>query len=92
LTNRQERIRSTLNAVFSPSLLEIVDDSARHAGHAGASAEGESHYTVRIAADSLSELGRIGAHRAVNDALKNEFETGLHALSIRILPPDFVNG
>ena len=91
LTNRQTRIREALEAAFSPSMLEIVDDSARHAGHAGAGDAIETHFTLRIAAAKLSELGRVGGHRAINDALKGEFESGLHALSIRILPHDFAD-
>lgn len=70
-------------------MLEVEDDSARHAGHAGAGDAIETHFTIRIAAAKLSELGRVGGHRAVNDALKDEFDTGLHALTIRILPHDF---
>ena len=88
LTNRLNRIRETLSAFFSPDFLEIVDDSARHAGHAGANPAGESHYSLRISAPRLTEMGRLQAHRAINDALSEEFDSGLHALSIRIVPAE----
>ncbi len=82
LTSRSDRIRTALIAAFSPSVLEIRDESALHAGHAGARPGGETHYAVTIRADSLATLSRVARHRAVNNALSDEFDTGLHALSI----------
>jgi stress-induced morphogen len=82
LTSRATRIRSALTAAFSPSTLEIVDESHLHHGHAGAAPGGETHYSVRIRAEQLANLSRVARHRAVNDALAGEFATGLHALSI----------
>ncbi|WP_233353072.1 BolA family protein [Henriciella mobilis] len=69
--------------VFSPSSLEVIDDSAKHAGHAGASPEGETHYTVKIVSSQFDGMNRVAIQRAVNKALAEEFETGLHALSIK---------
>lgn len=83
LTSRRERIRAALEAAFSPKILEVEDQSAMHAGHAGARPEGETHFAVRIVADKLAPLGKLARHRAVNSALAAEFEAGLHALSIR---------
>jgi BolA protein len=80
---RSERIREILSVTFSPSVLEITDDSANHAGHAGAQPGGETHYTVKIVSDEFTGLSRVSMQRAVLDALKPEFETGLHALSIK---------
>jgi BolA family transcriptional regulator, general stress-responsive regulator len=74
LTSRTERIRSALTAAFSPAELDIVDESHLHHGHAGAAPGGETHYAVKVS--------RLARHRAVNEALKSEFETGLHALHI----------
>src|SRR5690606_36342774 len=82
LTTRAERIRAALAAAFSPSLLEIADTSHLHHGHAGARPEGETHYSIRIRAPAFAGLSRVARHRLVNDVLKPEFETGLHALSI----------
>jgi BolA protein len=75
-------MRAALTAAFSPSELEIVDQSELHKGHAGHSPDGETHYAVKIRAPQLAALGRVQRHRAVNDALKPEFDRGLHALSI----------
>lgn len=82
LTGRGARIRDVLRAEFSPSELEIRDESKFHAGHAGASPEGETHYAIRIRAAALSTMKRIDRHRAINAVLANEFSAGLHALSI----------
>jgi len=80
---RSERIRGILTEKFSPSTLEIQDDSHKHAGHAGAQPEGETHYTVKIVAAAFEGLSRVAAQRAVMSALQPEFDTGLHALSIK---------
>jgi BolA protein len=82
LTSRAARIRSALDAAFSPTALEIVDESELHHGHAGSRPGGETHYAVRIRAPKLAALSRVARHRAVNEALAGEFATGLHALSI----------
>ncbi len=87
MTDRQTRIRTALTAAFSPDILEIADDSARHAGHAGAAPTGETHFNIVISSSDLLQMSRVSAHRAVNDALKLEFENGLHALSIKIRKP-----
>jgi BolA protein len=81
--NRSDRIRSNLIQAFAPSVLDVVDDSHKHAGHAGARPEGETHYTVKIVSSAFAGLSRVAIQRAVMDALKDEFETGLHALSIK---------
>jgi BolA protein len=83
LTSRAERIRIALEAAFSPETLEIVDESQLHHGHAGAAPGGETHYAIRIRAETLAGLSRLAKHRAINDALKAEFASGLHALAIR---------
>lgn len=80
---RSDRIHSSLTKAFAPSVLEVVDDSHKHAGHAGARPEGETHYTVKIVSSAFAGLSRVAMQRAVMDALKDEFESGLHALSIK---------
>lgn len=81
--NRSQRIHHSLTEAFSPTALDVIDDSSKHAGHAGASPDGETHYTVVISSPDFAGLSRVAAQRAVLDALKSEFETGLHALSIK---------
>lgn len=80
---RSERIRDILTEVFSPSALDVIDDSHKHAGHAGARPEGETHYTIKIVAAEFEGQSRVATQRAILAALKPEFETGLHALSIK---------
>jgi BolA protein len=82
LTSRSERIRSALTAAFAPAELDIVDESHLHHGHAGAAPGGETHYAVKVRSAAFAGLSRLARHRAVNEALKGEFETGLHALHI----------
>ncbi len=79
--NRKARIEAAL-ASLNPSQLEVIDDSARHAGHSGARAEGETHYTIRIASPLFSGKSRLAAHRQINARLAAEFASGLHAVTI----------
>jgi BolA protein len=81
--NRSNRIRDILTETFAPSALEIIDDSHKHAGHAGARPEGETHYTVRMVASAFEGMNRVAVQRAVMSALQSEFDLGLHALSIK---------
>ncbi len=81
--NRSERIHQILSDAFQPTALNVVDDSHKHAGHAGARPEGETHYTVTISAAAFEGLSRVARQRAVMEVLKPEFESGLHALSIK---------
>lgn len=87
MTNRTERIREKLQDAFTPESLEITDDSARHAGHAGAAPGGETHYNVTIVSEAFAGLSRVQVQRAINMVLAEEFETGLHALSLKASAP-----
>ena len=87
MTSRTERIRASLTASFEPALLDIGDDSARHAGHAGAAPGGETHYNVRLVSPRFAGMSRVARSRAVHDALKTEFDSGLHALSLDLKAP-----
>lgn len=84
---REMRIRDILTRIFAPETLDVIDDSARHAGHAGAAPEGETHFNIRIISAQFSNLSRLDRQRAINKALAKEFETGLHALSIKAEAP-----
>ena len=65
----------------------MVDDSAKHAGHAGARAEGQTHYSVLLVSDRFAGLSRVDRHRLVNAALAPEFAAGLHALALTLKTP-----
>lgn len=79
-------IEARLRAHCAPSALDVVDESAQHAGHAGADASGVgTHFRVRIASPLFAGLSRVARHRLVYDALQGFPERGLHALAIEIL-------
>ncbi len=77
-------IRARLQAAFSPTALDIVDDSERHRGHAGYQEGGESHFNVRIRSDAFRDQSRIARHRAVHSALGADLVGRIHALSLDI--------
>ncbi len=80
--SRAARMEKTLRDAYRPHALSIEDQSARHRGHAGARAEGESHYAIRMVSDAFAGLSRVARQRAVMQTLADEFSTGLHALSL----------
>jgi BolA protein len=82
-----ETIREKLAAAFSPTKLDIQDDSARHHGHAGARPGGESHFSVVIEAPVFEGMGRVQRQRAVYGALAEELAGPVHALSVQALAP-----
>lgn len=80
-----ERMRERL-AALAPSLVEIEDDSALHAGHAGARDGG--HYRLHIVAAAFAGKTTVARHRLVYDALGDLMRSGIHALAIRAQAPD----
>ena len=86
--DRADRIAAVLTARFAPSALRITDDSARHAGHAGAAAGGQTHYAVLLVSDAFAGQSRLARSRAVHDALAEEFAGGLHALALTLRTPE----
>lgn len=79
-------IEAQLTARLQPSYLEVIDESADHAGHMGANAEGfGTHFRVRIACPAFAGKSRVACHRLVYDALQNFLDQGLHALAIEIV-------
>ncbi len=80
-------MRVALETAFSPTELHIVDESRLHQGHAGHSPHGETHYSVRIRSGAFAGLNRVDRHRLINEALKAEFASGLHALAIQADTP-----
>jgi BolA family transcriptional regulator, general stress-responsive regulator len=80
-------LQRKLTEAFAPSHLEVVDDSNRHAGHAGAREGGESHFNVVIEATVFEGLSRVARQRLVNAALAEELAGQVHALSIKARAP-----
>jgi BolA protein len=84
-------IRDKLMSAFAPSLLEVVDESARHAGHAGATrgdgSQGETHFQVRLVSAAFEGVSRVERQRLVYAALAAELAGPVHALSLKALTP-----
>ena len=79
-------ITRRLTETLQPSQLEVIDESAEHAGHVGANAIGfGSHVRVRIASPQFAGMSRVAKHRLVYDAMQNFIDQGLHALAIDIV-------
>ena len=78
-----QRLRSAL----APDRLEVVNDSARHRGHAGDDGSGESHFTVRIVAPAFAGMTRLQRQRAVNAPLADLLRDRIHALAIEARAP-----
>jgi BolA family transcriptional regulator, general stress-responsive regulator len=85
--NAADRIRGRLTEAFSPTELQVIDESDRHKGHAGHRPEGETHFRVRIVAEAFRGRNRVATHRLINAALGEEFARGLHALAIEAKAP-----
>ena len=84
---RIERIRLQLESAFSAARVSVIDDSARHAGHAGASG-GAGHFIVRIESQAFSGSSRLQRHRMVYEALADMLPGEIHALNIEAISPD----
>ena len=80
-------IRERLQASFDPLWLEVVDDSARHAGHAGAR-DGRGHFRVRIVSAAFAGLPPLARHRAVYAALGELMQSDIHAVQIDASAPE----
>ena len=79
-------LEAALRAALRPTALEVIDESAAHAGHAGANAEGfGTHFRVRIASPLFEGKPRVARHRLVYDALQLIIAQGLHAIAIEVL-------
>ena len=81
-------IREKLERRFAPTRLDIVDESDRHAGHAGARPEGETHFAVTIVSAAFAGLGRLARQRHVYETLAEEIGNPVHALALTTLTPD----
>jgi BolA protein len=81
-SKRMEEIRQLLTSALNPENLEVIDESHKHAGHAGAKS-GKGHFVVNIISSCFEGKSLIEKHRMVYDALGNMMETDIHALSIK---------
>jgi BolA family transcriptional regulator, general stress-responsive regulator len=86
MSDRVGRIRQKISEGLSPLQCEVEDESALHAGHAGA-ASGGGHYRLRLVSPKFEGLGRLARHRLVYDCLGNMMHKEIHALAIVALTP-----
>ena len=81
-----EALTQRLQERLAPAFLEVIDESAAHAGHAGAHPSGRgTHFRVRLGGDALARLSRVQRHRLVYDALQDFIDQGVHALAIEVV-------
>lgn len=87
MSQRSEQIRSLLEAAFEPTHLHIEDESWKHAGHSGAKEHGGGHFVIEIVSSRFAGKSRIDRHRMVNAAVKDLFDSSIHALTIHASSP-----
>jgi BolA protein len=90
--SRADRLHASLTRAFAPTMLTVQDDSAHHAGHSGAPAGGQSHYSVLLVSNAFQCVSRVARSRAVHTALAAEFgpaeQGGMHALALTLRTPE----
>ena len=86
MTTLAQKMHQTLADRLAPTALDVLDESAAHAGHAGANGTGfGTHFRVRIASPLFAGRGRVAQHRLVYDALQEFIDQGVHAIAIEVL-------
>jgi BolA protein len=88
MTAVADRIRTKITEALAPIRLVVQDESLRHAGHAGARPEGETHFCVEICSAAFAGLSRIERQRLVHQVLAEELRDRVHALSLATTTPE----
>ena len=83
-----DSIRTKLTVAFSPTHLDIVDESHLHAGHVGARPEGETHFRVEVVSDAFKGASRVERQRMIYRVLADELAGQVHALALAVRAPD----
>lgn len=83
-----QSIERKLTAALAPTRLVIEDESHRHAGHAGARPEGETHFRVEVVSAAFAGMSRVARQRKVYELLAEELRTRVHALALSTKTPD----
>ena len=84
----RQAMEDKLRTAFAPARLSIVDESHRHAGHAGARPEGETHFAVEIVSAAFAGQNRVARQRAVYAVLAQEMQSRVHALALATFTPE----
>ena len=86
MTFSAQDLAQRLQERLQPQALEVLDESAAHAGHVGANDSGQgTHFRVRIGGQAFNGLSRVARHRLVYDALQDFIDQGVHALAIEVV-------
>lgn len=87
MSERVQNIEARLRTALEPESLDLVDDSHKHAGHAGARG-GAGHYDLTIVSDRFTGVNTVGRHRLIYEALADMMPAEIHALSIKAYSPE----
>ena len=82
--NRKQRVNKILLNNFNDFSIEIKDNSHLHVGHHNFNGNDETHLEILLTRNDSTNINRLQIHRKINDLIKNEFDTGLHAIEIKI--------
>ena len=83
--NRTKRIKKILENNFLDYVVNIIDNSYLHKGHNNFNGDGETHILIELKKRKKININRLEIHKKINSLLKNEFNTGLHSLQIKII-------
>ena len=83
--NRTKRIKTILEKYFNNTNISVINNSSLHKGHNNFDGKGETHILVQLNNSPKLNLSRLEIHKKINSLLKEEFESGLHSLEIKII-------
>ena len=86
-----DAIQSKLNEAFSPTRMNIIDESHLHAGHVGARPEGETHFRIDIVSPAFGGISRVERQRMIYRVLAEELSDRVHALALQVRTPQEAN-
>ncbi|MCC6598239.1 MAG: BolA family transcriptional regulator [Alphaproteobacteria bacterium] len=83
----EDVIKKEIQARFTPSHFELINESHKHHGHAGDDGSGQTHFKLLIVSSVFEGQGRVERQRGVNTALETAFSSGLHAINMKLFTP-----
>ena len=82
---RKQRILNLLTKHLNNFKIKVIDNSHLHSGHNNFNGEGETHILIQLSSNHIENPNRLEIHKTINNILKDEFNTGLHSLEIKII-------